>query len=157
MSNFADTMESKQQKANGHDRLTPQISWTQKDVDLVQHVFQHVDDMLKNNLLPAIGKFVKAQVELLKERVAELEARVNELEMTGVKFVGTYQRAADYKRGDVCNYDGAMWVATCAVPPREVPGKSVAWQLTVKRGECTPRLPTKGGARVSSIVEKRPT
>jgi hypothetical protein len=26
----------------------------------------------------------------------------------GIKFVGTYQRAAEYKRGDVTNHEGAM-------------------------------------------------
>jgi hypothetical protein len=50
----------------------------------------------------------------------------------GIKFVGTYQRASEYKRGDVTNHEGAMWVATCETPPQEVPGKSVCWQLSVK-------------------------
>ncbi|MGB8075436.1 MAG: hypothetical protein WCF55_21740, partial [Pseudolabrys sp.] len=60
-----------------------------------------------------------------------LKARIAELEASGIKYVGTYQRAAEYRRGDV-NHEGGMWVATCAVPPHEVPGKSVCWQLSDK-------------------------
>jgi hypothetical protein len=108
--------------------------------------------------LTQIGRYVEAQVKPLRERIAELETRIAELEMTGIKFVGSYQRAAVYKRGDVCNYDGAMWVCTCDTPPMEVPGKSVCWQLSVKSmngKDQWPRLPTKGGARPQTIVEKR--
>ncbi|MGA7211572.1 MAG: hypothetical protein WBX78_22185, partial [Pseudolabrys sp.] len=61
-----------------------------------------------------------------------LKARIAELEASGIKYVGTYQRAAEYRRGDVTNHEGGMWVATCAVPPHEVPGKSVCWQLSAK-------------------------
>jgi hypothetical protein len=89
----------------------------------------------------------------LRERIAALEAK-------GIKFCGTYQRAAEYKRGDVTNHDGAMWVATCDVPPMEPPGKSPHWQLSVKsmngKDHAPPRRPTQGGARPSSIIEKRP-
>ena len=91
-------------------------------------------------------------VEPLKERIAELE-------MTGIKFVGTYQRAAQYVRGDVVNHDGAMWVCTCDTPPQEVPGKSVCWQLSVKssngKDHDAPRQPTRGGARPQTTIERR--
>ena len=75
------------------------------------------DDWLRKELLPTIGRFVGAQVKPLKDEIAQLKARVEELEMTGIKFVGTYQRAQSYKRGDVCNHDGAMWVAAGDTPP----------------------------------------
>ncbi|MGB7938288.1 MAG: hypothetical protein WCF72_06670, partial [Pseudolabrys sp.] len=67
-----------------------------------------------------------------KRKSQALKARIAELEASGIKYVGTYQRAAQYRRGDVTNHEGGMWVATCAVPPHEVPGKSVCWQLSVK-------------------------
>ena len=104
-------------------------------------------------LLQTVGRFVGAQVKPLQEEIAQLKARIAELEATGIKFVGSYQRAAEYRRGDVTNYDGAMWVATCAVPPQEVPGKSVCWQLSVK-SYSNARQPTLGGARAQSIVER---
>lgn len=113
----------------------------------------HDDDWFRKVLLPTIGRYVEAQVKPLRKRIEELEA-------SGIKYVGTYQRAAEYRRGDVTNYDGAMWVATCAVPPQEVPGKSVCWQLSVKSysngKDHHPRIPTKGGARISTITERRP-
>ena len=83
-------------------------------------------------ILQTIGRFVGAQVKPLQEEIAKLKARIEELEMTEIKFVGTYQRPQSYRRGDVCNYEGGMWVAVCDTPPMEVPGKSVCWQLSVK-------------------------
>ena len=84
-----------------------------------------MDNEYQKLFLKTVGRYVRDAVAPLHLRIAELEARVNELEMTGIKFVGSYQRAAVYKRGDVCNYEGGMWVATCDTPPQEVPGKSV--------------------------------
>ena len=99
-------------------------------------------------MLRNVGKFVRDEI---RKAVEPLKERIAELEMTGIKFVGTYQRAAQYRRGDVCNHDGAMWVCTCDTPPMEVPGKSVCWQLSVKssngKDHAPPRLPTKGGSR----------
>ena len=117
------------------------------------------NDWISKELLPTIGRFVSAQVKPLREEIAQLKERIAELEATGIKFVGTYQRAAEYKRGDVVNHEGGMWVAVCDTPTMEVPGHSVCWQLSVKSGangkDHTPRMPTKGGARVSTTVERR--
>jgi hypothetical protein len=82
-----------------------------------------------------IGHFICNEIE---RRIAPLKARIAELELTGIKFYGTYQRALQYSRGDVCNYDSSMWVAVCETPPMEVPGKSTCWQLSVK----SPRHPS---------------
>ena len=107
-------------------------------------------------MLRNIGKFVREEI---RKAVEPLQARIEELEATGIKFVGTYQRAAEYRRGDVCNFEGGMWVATCETPPQEVPGKSVCWQLSVKSysngKDHAQRQPTIGGPRPSTIVEKR--
>lgn len=86
---------------------------------------RHNDDWFRKEFLPTIGRYVESQLKPLRQRIAELEA-------SGIKYVGIYQRASEYRRGDVTTFDGAMWVATCAVPPQEVPGKSVCWQLSVK-------------------------
>ena len=75
--------------------------------------------LVKTVLLPTIGRYVEAQVKPLRERIEALEA-------SGIKYVGVYQRAAEYKRGDVVSHEGSMWVATCAVTLHETPGKSVA-------------------------------
>lgn len=83
----------------------------------------------QKTLLNSIGQFVREEI---RKAVEPLKARIAELESHGIKFVGVYQRASEYRRGDVVSFDGAMWVATCATPPQEVPGKSVCWQLSVK-------------------------
>ena len=83
----------------------------------------------QKNLLNSIGKFVRDEIN---KAVAPLHKRIFELENKGIQYVGTFQRAAEYRRGDVVTYDGCMWVAVCATPPQEVPGKSVCWQLSVK-------------------------
>lgn len=80
---------------------------------------------LRKQLLPTIGKYIEAQLKPLRERIAQLES-------SGIRYCGTYQRASEYRRGDVISYDGSMWVATCATPPQEVPSKSICWQLSVK-------------------------
>jgi hypothetical protein len=106
--------------------------------------------------LKTIGRFVSDQI---RKAVEPLKERIAELEMTGIKFVGTYQRAAQYVRGDVVNHDGGMWVCTCDTPPQEVPGKSVCWQLSVKssngKDHDAPRQPTRGGARPQTTIERR--
>jgi hypothetical protein len=61
--------------------------------------------------LKTIGRFVGAQVKPLQDEIAKLKARVSELEMTGIKFVGTYQRAR--------NITEAMFATTraeCGLP-----------------------------------------
>lgn len=106
--------------------------------------------------LKTVGRYVEDRIKLA---TAPLLKRIEELEASGIKYVGTYQRAAEYRRGDVTNHEGGMWVALSAVPPQEVPGKSVCWQLSVKSSngrDHTPRQPTLGGARPQSIVERRP-
>src|SRR5262245_18132897 len=86
--------------------------------------------------LQTVGKFIAQHVadktRPLESRIAVLEQRIAALEASGIKYLGTYQRAAEYRRGDVVTHEGGMWVATCAVPTMEVPGKSVCWQLSVK-------------------------
>ena len=67
------------------------------------------------------------QTDRLRERIIELEKR-------GVSYCGIYQRAAVYRRGDICTVDGSMYVAINNVEPGEEPGKGGNWVLAVKRG-----------------------
>jgi hypothetical protein len=55
----------------------------------------------------------------------------------GIKFVGTNQRAAEYKRGDVTNHEGAMWVATCETHRRKCRENLCA-------GSCQSRVTAEG-------------
>ena len=82
--------------------------------------------------LQQIGRFVGAQTKPLKDEIAKLKAQVAELQERGIKFSGTYQRGNEYMRGEMCAYDGSIWVALVDVKPMEIPGKCAAWQLAVR-------------------------
>ena len=142
MSDFHDLVQN--MNGTGHDRLSreeqleilaamdkpsPQISWTQKDLDeTVQHIFKHVDDLLKNNLLPAIGRFVKSQVEPLKARIAELERKTENF-----KYVGVYERGNVYHEENFCTHGGSLW--HCESDTSSIPGTDSSWVLCCKRGK----------------------
>jgi hypothetical protein len=69
----------------------------------------------------------------LDDQVRELRERLSEVESSGIKYCGVFQRAQSYRRGSLVTHDGSAW---CAVTDEAdgVPGKSDAWQLMVKRG-----------------------
>jgi hypothetical protein len=85
-----------------------------------------------------IGNFIMDQVRPVQARIKQLEAQVAELQAGGIRYCGVHQRANDYRRGSVVTAEGALWIATVDIPPGELPGKSLGWQLSVK----SPRLPT---------------
>jgi hypothetical protein len=129
----------------------------------------------KTLFMQTVGKFVvdristafgpmKTDVAELKNQVAQLTERVEALEASGIQYVGVYQRACQYRRGDVCTYEGAMWVAIMEAPPNEIPGHSVCWQLSVKSpgprtrvadGNDAPRLPTASRPTHENATEHR--
>lgn len=78
--------------------------------------------------------------DLLVATIKELRDRVDELEAGGVKYLGSYQRAAPYQRGSVVTYDGCMWTALSDLRAGVVPGKAPeAWQLSAKAGKGASR------------------
>jgi hypothetical protein len=105
-------------------------------------------------MLQTIGRYVNAQVMPLRKEIADLKKQVAELQEGGVRFSGTHQRGNEYRRGEICSYDNSLWVALVDVKPMEIPGKCAAWQLAL-RGHPDPRLPTRGGARPETTVERR--
>jgi hypothetical protein len=96
----------------------------------------------KANLVRAISTFVREEI---LRAFKPLRERLDALESTGLRYVGVYQKAQEYKRGDVCTHDGSMWVATCEIPPHQIPGNSSRWQLSVKAVERN-RSPTRFSA-----------
>ena len=83
-------------------------------------------------------QFMRDIGQFIIDQIAPLKARIAELELTGIKFCGSYQRAQVYQRGDVVLHDSAHWVALTKIPPCDQPGKSEHWQLSVK----SPRHPS---------------
>lgn len=80
-----------------------------------------------------IYTFVADAVEVLVAQIKEQKARIDELEKSGARFRGVYQRAANYRRGDQVTHSGSLWTALMAVPEGTQPGGSPAyWQLSAK-------------------------
>ena len=88
-----------------------------------------VDTKMIEGLMEAIAPLIKTYVE---EKTAPLLARIAEIEKGGIKYMGTHQRAIDYRRGSLVTHEGSIWCAT--TDTQDVPGKSAAWQLAVKAG-----------------------
>jgi hypothetical protein len=88
-----------------------------------------------------LREHVAAATKPLRDKIAELEtsnqrlaAQVAALQAAGIRYVGAYQRAQTYKRGDICTMDGSMWCAISDVSPNEQPGRSQVWQLCCRAG-----------------------
>ncbi|TIQ05727.1 hypothetical protein [Mesorhizobium sp.] len=85
-------------------------------------------------LMDVAGEHLGVQ-HWMTARIAELEDRINEIEATGIKYVGTYQRASSYKRGSVVSHSGSSWVAIKDVGEGVAPIEGHdTWQLMVKKG-----------------------
>jgi hypothetical protein len=85
------------------------------------------EEALAKELADIIREQVAAATKPLRDKIAELQA-------AGIRYVGAYQRAQTYKRGDVCTQDGSMWCAVSDVGPNEQPGRSQVWQLCCRAG-----------------------
>lgn len=78
----------------------------------------------QKQLAQMIGALV-LEAESLRKRVMEIEAK-------GVVYRGVWQRADEYRRGDLTTHGGSMWHANTGT--RAEPGKTTDWQLAVKAG-----------------------
>ena len=90
---------------------------------------------LGSALVEAVKGYIDRSLDDVHKRldlVDALQKRVAELEGGGIRYVGTWQRAQSYRKGDVVTYDGGMFIALAATA--ETPGKSGDWQLAVKAG-----------------------
>ena len=112
------------------------------------------DNAQTKMMLETIGKFIGAQLKPLQKEIAQLKARLEEVEKKGVEYSGIYQRAQSYRRGVLTTYDGSLWACVEDAQPNEAP-PGPKWQLCAKAGRDGNRLPTKGGARPTTIVDRR--
>jgi len=83
---------------------------------------------LTGALAPVIKDYIKAQVDPLERRLGDIEA-------SGIKYCGVWQRANLYRKGSVVTEQGGAWVAlgdSEGVRPGE--GGTDAWQLLVRAG-----------------------
>ncbi len=88
------------------------------------------EDVLKG---AATRQEIYLLVDQLLEKFADVDQRMEEIEKSGARFRGIYQRAATYKRGDQVTYKGSLWTALMTVPESTIPGETPAfWQLCAK-------------------------
>jgi hypothetical protein len=80
-----------------------------------------------------IHEHVEKMTAPLVRRIAELESRADTAAERGLEYVGTFQRAARYRKGSVCTDGGSAWVALKDIEG-ERPGTGEGWQLMVKAG-----------------------
>src|ERR1051325_770674 len=72
-------------------------------------------------------RFAKEMAAVIAEHVepklAPLRARLSDIEVRGIHFQGTYQRAQDYDRGSLVVANGSLWAAIRPIGAGEaVPG-----------------------------------
>ncbi len=67
-----------------------------------------------------------------RDRLAELERRVAELEGRQIRYVGTFESGRQYRRGEMVTDKGCVWHCNADTSTR--PGDSDNWTLAVKRG-----------------------
>ncbi|TCJ39208.1 hypothetical protein [Parafrankia sp. BMG5.11] len=84
-------------------------------------------------MVEIVKGYVSAQVEPLQARLDQLERHISEVEKSGARFRGVYQRASTYRRGEQATHKGSLWTALQDAPEGILPGESPThWQLAAK-------------------------
>ncbi|MBY5488683.1 transposase [Rhizobium ruizarguesonis] len=75
-------------------------------------------------------------------KLKALSARVEAIEENGIRYLGNYQRASCYAKGDTVTHSGSLWVALKTVAEGTTPGSDPAcWQLASKGDRPVKRTP----------------
>lgn len=75
-------------------------------------------------------------------KLKALAARVEAIEECGIRYLGNYQRATAYLKGETVTHSGSLWVALKPVPEGVTPGSDPAcWQLASKGDKPVKRAP----------------
>jgi hypothetical protein len=88
-------------------------------------------DMIADSVGEVIGKSCQEIVDELLPQLIELKSRINHLEATQFKYLGTW-KPGRYGENSVITHGGSMWIAKALTD--EKPGNGSGWQLCVKRG-----------------------
>lgn len=88
-----------------------------------------------------VHALIAATTAATSAKLRALSARVEALEEGGIRYMGTYQRAAAYAKGETVTHSGSLWVALQAVPVGTAPGSDPVWQLAAKGGKPVKRTP----------------
>jgi hypothetical protein len=114
------------------------------------------DNAQTRMMLKTIGKFVSDQLKPLRKEIADLKARLEEIEKRGIDYRGAYQRSNEYRRGSMVTHDHSVWACIEDAAVNESPGSHPSrWQMCLRGDGREQRLPTAGGARATSVVQRR--
>jgi hypothetical protein len=72
----------------------------------------------------------------LLKKITALESEVQALkhEKSSLRYMGVFQRAITYHRGNIVTHDGSAWIKI-SDSKDGAPGACESWQLMVKRGK----------------------
>jgi hypothetical protein len=90
--------------------------------------------LLEAEVLATIFAIVDGSALHTASVVKDLRRRLDEVEEGGIRYQGTWQRAAEYRRGHAVTDNGSLWIAIRNVDG-ERPGTGDAWQLAAKAGK----------------------
>lgn len=89
-----------------------------------------------------VHALIASSIASIAAKLKALSARVAALEEGGIRYMGTYQRAASYAKGDTVTHAGGLWIALKTTPLGTAPGSDSAyWQLAAKGGKPVRRIP----------------
>jgi hypothetical protein len=74
------------------------------------------------------------EIARFRDRIAKLEARVEQLEACSMRYVGVWQAGRWYSQGECVTLSGALWHCHTPTDRRAGEGSQSGWTLAVKRG-----------------------
>lgn len=93
-----------------------------------------------------VHSLIASSIASTAVKLKALSTRIAALEEGGIRYVGNYQRAASYAKGDTVTHSSSLWIALKAVPEGAAPGSDPSfWQLSAKGSRPIAR--TKKGPR----------
>ena len=84
-------------------------------------------DSLVAGIAPEVRKAMEDALAPLLRRIVELEERPT------LRYLGVYEAARQYAKGNFVTHDGSLWHCRADVT-RARPGSDSDWQLAAKRG-----------------------
>ena len=82
-------------------------------------------------MLNLLYEKVQDDLKFLAAEIKTLKLNMREVQEGGIRYLGIYQRALIYNKGDIVTYGGSMW-ACLSDNTSEKPGNCSSWQLCVK-------------------------
>ncbi|MEB3047049.1 transposase [Rhizobium mulingense] len=95
-----------------------------------RYTSEQLQRLLSRRMVHAL---IAATTAATAAKLKTLIARIEAIEENGIKYLGNYQRASFYSKGDTVTHSGSLWVALKTVAEGTAPGSDRAcWQLASK-------------------------